>query len=301
MPRPFYSSGKAVERAVGRWPRCGRSASLAGAINGILATGEHPGAVHGRRGATGDKNAWAGARGEEDRPLCASSASYPASSLTAARAARCVGGRWRSTGGAAGLRCAWNTCGARFQAVASGAACGTAAARREVRRRACARARERRRAGRAASGAATNGARRARGHGEARGRVHAAGQEQQRARVRRVGVRGAGGSGGVRGVVAGCGGARACAAAPSRASVCRSVCRVGVRGEWAERDRAAVAWRRRGQGGPGQAGEGAGSEGWCGAGATGKEGRKERRKGGKERKEENRKKGEGKRKNIKKK
>jgi hypothetical protein len=83
-----------------------------------------------------------------------------------------------------------------------------------------ARARERRRAGqRAAGGAATSGARRSRGHGEARACVHASGQEQQRARVRRVGVRGAG--------VRPCSGKGGCVRA----------------------------------GGPGQAGEGAGSAG----------------------------------------
>ena len=83
-----------------------------------------------------------------------------------------------------------------------------------------ARAHERRRAGqRAAGGAATSGARRSRGHGEARACVHASGQEQQRARVRRVGVRGAG--------VRPCSGKGGCVRA----------------------------------GGPGQAGEGAGSAG----------------------------------------
>ena len=73
-----------------------------------------------------------------------------------------------------------------------------------------------------------------------------------------------------------------CAAA-RRARAC-------ARGEWVERERAAVAWRRRGQGGPGQAGEGAGSEGWrglsraLGAGSTGAEQR--RKKGGREKKKE---------------
>ena len=32
---PLYRPSKAVGRAVGRWPRCGRTASFAGAINGV--------------------------------------------------------------------------------------------------------------------------------------------------------------------------------------------------------------------------------------------------------------------------
>ena len=47
---PLYRPSKAVGRAAGRWPWCGRPASLAGAINGVLATCERRGAAHGRRG-----------------------------------------------------------------------------------------------------------------------------------------------------------------------------------------------------------------------------------------------------------
>ena len=94
----------------------------------------------------------------------------------------------------------------------------------------------------------------------------------------------------------GCRGARACAAAPSRASVRRSVClgassargcawvhtrrrawgAACARGEWVERELAAVAWRRRGQGARGR--RRAGHGGARGERERGKGGRNEGRK-----------------------
>ena len=82
---PSYRPSKAVERAVGRWPWCGRPASLAGTINGVLAPCEHRGARHGRRGG-------AGVTGRERQRRAQGGAVRPKAVAQAARPRRAQGG-----------------------------------------------------------------------------------------------------------------------------------------------------------------------------------------------------------------